>query len=72
MKKNTSIKIDGVSINKEFVASFENEKAFLDAMSDKTHAHIYEGKNREAKLKEVYAKVHAKEAAPKGADSPKA
>lgn len=71
MKKNKSIKLDGVSMDRSFIESHKTEKSFLDAMNDKTHAHLYEGENREAKLKEIYAKVHAKEAPVKTEANPR-
>lgn len=51
------IVIDGVSFNKEFIASFKTEAEFVKAMDDKTYAHIFEGENRKAKLKEVWNTV---------------
>jgi len=69
MKKQDII-VDGVSISKDFIGSHKSEADFLEAMSHKTYAHLFEGENREAKLKEVYALGAPKEET-KPADAPK-
>lgn len=53
--KKESIKLDGVSFNKAFLCSHRTENEFLKAMKAEAYAHIFEGENREAKLKEVFA-----------------
>ncbi len=53
--KNKSITVDGVNLSLEFVSGFKTEAEFMAAMSEKTYSHHFEGDNREAKLKEVYA-----------------
>lgn len=69
--KNKSIKVDGVSISKDFIHSFKSEADFLKAMEENTYAHLFEGSNREAKLKSVFSSAQPKEepkvTAPKGA-----
>lgn len=62
MKKNTvkSRKVDGVSFNMDAVAAYGSEAEFIKA----TPEHIFEGANREAKLKSVYAMARPEPEAP--------
>jgi hypothetical protein len=55
-----SIVLDGVSFNKEFLAGFKSEKDFLKEMKKESYAHLFEGENRELKLKEVFTLVKPK------------
>lgn len=60
-KEKSHISVDGVSLSKGFISSHKTEADFLSAMEHKTYVHLFEGENRVAKLKEVYALVHPKE-----------
>jgi hypothetical protein len=62
--KKESIKLDGVSFNKVFLLSHKNETEFLRTMKGEAYAHIFEGENREAKLKEVFSLVRPKKSTP--------
>lgn len=57
-----SVKLDGVSFNKASLLGYKSEAEFLKAMKDEAYAHLFEGENREAKLKELYTLGHAKPA----------
>lgn len=59
-KAKNHIDVDGVSLSRGFVSSHKSEAEFLEAMGKKTYQHLFEGENREAKLKEVYALVQPK------------
>jgi hypothetical protein len=55
-----SIVLDRVSFNKEFLTGFKSEKDFLKEMKKECYAHLFEGENRELKLKEVFTLVKPK------------
>jgi hypothetical protein len=43
--------------NAAWVASFDSEKAFIEAMREECYAHIFPGKGRSEKLREVYRAI---------------
>lgn len=49
------MKIDDVSFTEGFVESFKTEEEFLTEMNQPGYFHIYQGPNRQEKLKEAYA-----------------
>jgi hypothetical protein len=55
-----SIEVDKVSFNKSFLLGFKTEGSFLKEMKKECYAHLFEGENRELKLKQVFAIVKPK------------